>query len=129
MIKVCLKEILKGNVAPKKSRCKFKVDSKKTLPLQIIGSTFTNPIHYYENRGSAQCKSTMMLAALNSPGKTVIKAKKSRDHTENIFKYLGIPITVKKNKHSDEIKIEGQKTFNSFKYKVPADPSSHVLSL
>ena len=37
-----------------------------------------------------------MLAALNSPGETVIKAKKSRDHTENFFKYLGIPITVKK---------------------------------
>ena len=102
----------------------FKVNSKKTLPLQIIGSTFINPIHYIENKGSAQCKSTIMLAALNSPGKTVIKAKKSRDHTENIFKYLGIPIDVKKNKHSDEIKVVGQKTFSSFKYKVPSDPSS-----
>ena len=102
----------------------FKVNSKKTLPLQIIGSSFTNPINYIENRGSAQCKSTMMLAALNSPGKTVIKAKKSRDHTENIFKYLGIPIIVKKNKYGDKIEIKGQKTFNSFKYKVPSDPSS-----
>ena len=60
----------------KKVGVNFKVDSKKTLPLQIIGSTFTNPIHYYENRGSAQCKSTMMLAALNSPGKTVIQKVK-----------------------------------------------------
>ena len=76
----------------------FKVNNKKTLPLQIIGSNFTNPIHYFENRGSAQCKSTVMLAALNSPGQTVIKAKKSRDHTENIFKYLGIPINCKKKK-------------------------------
>jgi len=74
----------------------FKVNIKKTLPLQIIGSEYINPIHYIENRGSAQCKSTIMLAALNLPGKTVIKAKKSRDHTENIFKYLGIPIIVKK---------------------------------
>ena len=102
----------------------FKVNSKKTLPLQIIGSTFTNPFHYIENRGSAQCKSTMMLAALNSPGQTVIKAKKSRDHTENIFKYLGIPIIVKKNKYNDEIKVKGQKVFSSFNYKVPSDPSS-----
>ena len=102
----------------------FKVNIKKTLPLQIIGSAFTNPINYIENRGSAQCKSTVMLAALNSPGKTVIKAKKSRDHTENIFKYLGIPIVVKKNKNYDEIKVEGQKIFNCFKYKVPSDPSS-----
>ena len=65
-----------------------------------------------------------MLAALNSPGKTVIRAKKSRDHTENIFKYLGIPIFVKRNKLDDEIKIKGQKLFKSFKYEVPSDPSS-----
>ena len=102
----------------------FKINRKKTLPLQIIGSNFTNPIYYFENRGSAQCKSTIMLAALNSSGESVIKAKKSRDHTENIFKYLGIPIKIKKNKNNDEIKVRGQKAFKSFKYKVPSDPSS-----
>ena len=102
----------------------FKVNNKKTLPIQIIGTAFANPIHYSEKIGSAQVKSTVMLAALNSPGQTVIKAKKSRDHTENFFKYLGIPISVKKNKHTDEIKISGQKFFKSFKYRVPSDPSS-----
>jgi len=102
----------------------FKVNKKKTLPLEMIGSPFVNPINYFENRGSAQCKSTVMLAALNSPGQTVIRAKKSRDHTENFFKYLGIPIVIKKNKNNDEIKVRGQKLFKSFKYKVPSDPSS-----
>ena len=102
----------------------FKVNSKKTLPLEIIGSTFINPICFSENIGSAQVKSAVMLAALNSPGQTVIKAKKSRDHTENIFKYLGIPITVKRNKHHDEIRVKGQKFFKSFRYTVPSDPSS-----
>ena len=34
----------------------FKANSKKTLPLKIIGTTFVNPIHYFEKRGSAQCK-------------------------------------------------------------------------
>ena len=102
----------------------FKVNKKKTLPLQIIGSNFINPILYFENKGSAQCKSTVMLAALNSPGETVIKAKKSRDHTENIFKHLGIPVIIKKSKTNDEIKVKGQKLFRSFKYNVPSDPSS-----
>ena len=102
----------------------FKVNNKKTLPLKMIGSSFVNPINYFENRGSAQCKSTVMLAALNSPGQTLIRAKKSRDHTENIFKYLGIPIIIKKKKNNDEIKIKGEKLFKSFKYKVPSDPSS-----
>ncbi len=102
----------------------FQINSKKTLPLKIIGSNLTNPILYNENRGSAQCKSAIMLAGLNSPGTTIIKAKKSRDHTENIFKYLGIPISVKKKKLNDEIKIKGQKLFKSFIYRVPSDPSS-----
>lgn len=102
----------------------FKVNNKKTLPLKIIGSNFINPIQYFENKGSAQCKSAVMFAALNLPGETVINAKKSRDHTENFFKHLGIPIIIKKNKTNDEIKVKGQKLFKSFKYKVPSDPSS-----
>ena len=102
----------------------FKVNNKKTLPLKIIGSNFINPIQYFENKGSAQCKSAVMFAALNLPGETVINAKKSRDHTENFFKHLGIPIILKKNKTNDEIKVKGQKLFKSFKYKVPSDPSS-----
>ena len=102
----------------------FRVNSKKTLPLQIIGSSSINPIRYVENIGSAQVKSTVMLAALNSPGQTIIKAKKSRDHTENIFRYLNIPITVKKNKHYDEICVKGQKFYKSFRYTIPSDPSS-----
>ena len=102
----------------------FKVGLKETLPIKIIGTNSVNPIRYFENRGSAQCKSTVMLAALNSPGQTIITAKKSRDHTENIFKHLGIPISIYKKKNTDEIKIKGQKNFKSFNYTVPSDPSS-----
>ena len=103
---------------------KFKVNNRKTLPLQILGSNFVTPINYFENRGSAQCKSTIMLAALNSPGQTIIRAKKSRDHTEIIFKHLGIPIIINKKKNVDEIRIKGQKPFKSFNYNIPSDPSS-----
>ena len=46
-----------------------------------------------DSRGSAQCKSLVMLAALLSPGTTKIKAKKSRDHTEILFKKLNIQIS------------------------------------
>ena len=51
------------------------------MPLKISGSEFLKPIYYFEKRGSAQCKSSVMLAALNTPGKTIINARKSRDHT------------------------------------------------
>ena len=47
-----------------------------------------------------------MLAALNTEGETIIKAKKSRDHTELLFKYLKLPIKVKKEKKFDLIHLK-----------------------
>ena len=65
-----------------------------------------------------------MLAALNTHGTTSIKAKKSRDHTELLFKFLKVPIKIKKTKKYDFIKIKGKKEIQSFNYKIPADISS-----
>ena len=48
----------------------------KFLPVSIIGSKFLRPIKYFENLGSAQCKSAVMFAALKTPGITKIIAKK-----------------------------------------------------
>ena len=111
----------------KKFGAKFYPKSKKKLPLLISGSKFLKPIKYLENKGSAQCKSTIMLAALNTVGKTIIKAKKSRDHTEILLKYLKLPIKIKKTKNFDLIEIEGGKKFNGFNYKIPSDISSSAF--
>ena len=77
---------------------KFQTTNDGKLPITIYGTNFSKPIKYYETKGSAQCKSSVMLAALNTKGETIIKAKKSRDHTELLFKYLKIPIKIKKKK-------------------------------
>jgi len=77
---------------------KFYYKTKNKLPLSILGSQLPRGINYIENKGSAQCKSSVMLAALNSSGTTFIKAKKSRNHSELLFKYLKIPIKIKKQK-------------------------------
>ena len=106
---------------------KFYSNQKKKLPLSIIGSEITKPINYIENKGSAQCKSSVMLAALNTSGITSIKAKKSRNHTELLFQYLKIPIKIKKTKKFDHIKIKGKKEIHSFNYTVPADISSSAF--
>tara|TARA_B100000886_G_scaffold321920_1_gene264518 strand:+ start:1595 stop:2932 length:1338 start_codon:yes stop_codon:yes gene_type:complete len=103
---------------------KFDTSRNKGLPLKIIGTEYLKPIHYIEKRGSAQCKSAVMLAALNTPGTTKILAKKSRDHTEIMYKYLNIPIKIKSKKKFDQIEVTGQKNFKSFNYSVPSDPSS-----
>ena len=107
---------------------KFKTNKGK-LPISINGTNTPKPIRYFENKGSAQCKSSVMLAALNTPGITIIKAKKSRNHTELLFKYLNLPIKIIKKKNFDLIRIKGRKEINPLNYKIPADISSSAFLL
>ena len=98
-----------------------------SLPVEILGTDFLRPINYFETRGSAQCKSAVMLAALNTPGTTIIKARKSRNHTELLFKYLKLPIKIKSNKDFDFIEVTGLKQFDAFDYVIPGDISSSAF--
>ena len=94
------------------------------LPIKVQGTNFTKPIRYFENKGSAQCKSAVMFAALNTLGETIIKAKKSRDHSELLFKHLRLPIKVIKKKSYDSIKIKGKNRIPALNYRIPSDISS-----
>jgi len=98
-----------------------------SLPINIQGTEYLRPINYLEERGSAQCKSSIMLAALNTPGITKIKAKKSRNHTELLFKYLKIPIKLNSTKNYDLIEVTGLKQFDAFDYVIPGDISSSAF--
>jgi 3-phosphoshikimate 1-carboxyvinyltransferase len=98
-----------------------------SLPLEIQGTKFLRPINYIENKGSAQCKSAVMLAALNTPGITKIKAKKSRNHTEILFKQLNIPIKINSRGKYDFIEVKGLNQFESFNYEIPGDISSSAF--
>ncbi len=104
----------------------FKTNSGK-LPIIINGTKNPKPIYFYENRGSAQCKSSIMLAALNTRGITKIKAKKSRDHTELLFKHLNLPIKIIKKKKFDLIHVKGVKKIKTLNYKIPSDISSSAF--
>ena len=105
---------------------KFKSKSGK-LPIIVKGTNKPVPIKYNETKGSAQCKSSVMLAALNTKGTTEIKAKKSRNHTELLFRYLGLPITIKKKKEIDIIKVKGKTKIKQLNYKIPSDISSSAF--
>jgi len=106
---------------------KFGADIKLTnkgLPLTIKGSENPLPINYLEDKGSAQVKSSIILAALKTEGKTFIKCKPSRDHTELLCKYLKLPLNVKKKKNHDLIEVEKIKKIKPLNYKIPSDISS-----
>ena len=102
----------------------FKLNKNYGLPLTIKGSNKLKPIKYYENKGSAQVKSSIILAALKTKGKTFIKCKPSRDHTELLCKYLKLPLKVKKKKNYDLIEVEKVNKIKPLNYKIPSDISS-----
>ena len=106
---------------------KFYYKKKDKLPLSILGSQSVRGIKYLENKGSAQCKSSVMFAAINASGTTSIKAKKSRNHSELLFKYLKIPIKIKKTKKYDFIEIKQPKKIKAFDYRIPGDISSSAF--
>ena len=117
------RDFLRVTVPLRKFGAQF--NGSKNLPIEIKGLDNPKPINYLEKKGSAQCKTAIMLAALKSKGLTTIKAKRSRDHTELMFKSLKIPIRIKKvNKKFDQIKIYGVKKINPLNYKIPGDISS-----
>ena len=101
----------------------FKPSKKFNFPLRIISSKFPIGIDY-ESGVSAQLKSAVILAGLNSFGVTkILEKKKSRDHTENML-LKNNEIIKNKNKKKKLIIINGKKKLNSLKISVPGDPSS-----
>tara|TARA_B100000029_G_scaffold290793_1_gene284363 strand:+ start:3638 stop:4963 length:1326 start_codon:yes stop_codon:yes gene_type:complete len=117
------RDFYRVTVPLKKFGAKFKTNSGK-LPIIIKGTNSPKSIKYKETKGSAQCKSAVMLAALNTNGETIIKAKKSRDHSELLFKHLKLKIKINKKENIDLIRIKGKKEIKPLNYKIPSDISS-----
>ncbi len=102
--------------------------NKFNFPLTITSSAIPLAINYKAGI-SAQLKSAVILAALNSFGDTKIEEfKQSRDHTENFLLKSKNILKIKKNKKSlNSLIISGKKYLDPFKIKVPGDPSSSAF--
>ena len=61
---------------------------------------------------------------MRTNGTTIIKAKKSRNHTELLCKHLSLPIKIKSNKNFDLIEIRKVKKIDKLNYDIPSDISS-----
>ena len=105
----------------------FKLKNGYGLPLTIKGSQKLKPIKFLEKKGSAQCKSSVIFAGIKTNGKTIIKAKKSRNHTELLCKYLNLPIKIFKKGNFDLIEINRVKKINPINYNIPSDISSSAF--
>ena len=95
------------------------------LPITVVGSAAPIPITYKTPVASAQIKSAILFAGLNSPGTTtVIEKEKTRDHTERMLQGFGTKIQSEETSEGNIIKLEGYPELKAQEIRVPRDPSS-----
>ncbi|TQV76210.1 3-phosphoshikimate 1-carboxyvinyltransferase [Denitrobaculum tricleocarpae] len=95
------------------------------LPLTIQGSDSPIPITYRLPVASAQVKSAVLLAGLNTPGETtVIEPAHTRDHSELMLRHFGARIKVEETSEGRATTLTGQPELTGRYITVPADPSS-----
>lgn len=95
------------------------------LPMTIVGAADPVPVIYTTPVPSAQVKSAVLLAGLNTPGKTVVIEKEAtRDHTERMLAGFGAEITVEDTNEGRVITLTGQPELTGQTIIVPRDPSS-----
>ncbi len=98
------------------------------LPLTLTGTSTAIPITYELPIASAQVKSAILLAALNTAGTTtVIEREATRDHTERMLRFFGIEV----QSDGTHITLNGQQaqTAEERSFTVPGDPSSAAFPL
>ncbi|MER8906328.1 3-phosphoshikimate 1-carboxyvinyltransferase [Mesorhizobium sp. M0854] len=96
------------------------------MPITLHGPKHAAPITYRVPMASAQVKSAVLLAGLNTPGiTTVIEPVMTRDHTEKMLKGFGANLSVETDERGvRHIFIEGQGKLMGQTIAVPGDPSS-----
>ncbi len=96
-----------------------------TLPLLMRGSHPAVPIKYRLPVASAQVKSAILLAGLNTPGvTTVIEPVPTRDHSERMLRGFGADLTVEEAGGERIIRVRGDAELKPQMIDVPGDPSS-----
>lgn len=95
------------------------------LPLTLVGTDRPVPVRYTVPMPSAQVKSAVLLAGLNTPGETVvIEPEATRDHTERMLRGFGAAVSVEDTSEGRVITLIGQPELRPQTIAVPRDPSS-----
>ncbi|WP_142849234.1 3-phosphoshikimate 1-carboxyvinyltransferase [Telmatospirillum sp. J64-1] len=104
----------------------FVTRSGGRLPLAVMGTASPLPITYELPVASAQVKSAILLAGLNTPGETtVIEPHPTRDHSETMLRHFGAEVAVEHLANGGRsITVKGFPELKGRDVKVPADPSS-----
>lgn len=101
------------------------------LPITVTGATNPMPVRSVMTVPSAQVKSAVLLAGLNTPGHTqVIERERTRDHTENMLRHFGADVTTApQDDGTTLITLIGQPELVARDIQVPADVSSAAFPI
>lgn len=101
------------------------------LPITVTGSAAPIPVTYELPVASAQVKSAVLLAGLNTPGMvTVVEPEPTRDHSERMLAHFGAEVTVEAMPEGGrKITLAGQPELNGHGISVPGDFSSAAFPL
>lgn len=101
------------------------------LPIAVTGAASPLPIEYRTPMASAQVKSAVLLAGLNTPGETaVIEATPTRDHSEHLLRHFGARVEVTEMPDgARRIALSGQPELTPAEVRVPGDPSSAAFPI
>ena len=100
------------------------------LPVTMRGARLAVPIDYDVPVPSAQVKSAVLIAALDTPGITTVRERvATRDHTERMLAGFGARIDVEEDGGGRLIRVEGQHPLAPQDVTVPGDPSSAAFLL
>lgn len=102
-----------------------KIDSDENcLPLKIYGKNPLKAIIYGLPVASAQVKSCVLLAGLNSDGKTSVIESATRDHTERMLRWFGAKVETEKTETGLKISVSGDAKLTANNLTIPSDISS-----
>jgi 3-phosphoshikimate 1-carboxyvinyltransferase len=101
------------------------------FPLAVVGTDLPMPIDYRLPVASAQVKSAILLAGLNTPGETtVIEPIPTRDHTENMLRHFGADLRLGTTDDGATVAtMIGQPILRAADIIVPSDPSSAAFPI
>ena len=100
------------------------------LPLTMTGLCPAVPLRYVLPVASAQVKSAVLLAGLNTPGRTVVVEREAtRDHSERMLRAFGADITIEETAEGRAISVTGEAELRPQTIVVPGDISSAAFPI
>ncbi|HEY9554342.1 MAG TPA: 3-phosphoshikimate 1-carboxyvinyltransferase [Allosphingosinicella sp.] len=107
----------------------FEASEGGRLPVRLRGGRLGG-IHFRNDKASAQVKSAILLAGLQSDAAVeVLEMAPSRDHSENMLRAFGCDLDVEETPDGRLVRLGRRRSLTATTLEIPGDPSSAAFPL